>query len=293
MSHPTTRIVSSLAEMSQPYRSILCDLWGCLHNGKQAWPEAVEALRGFKAGGGKVVLLTNGPRPWTEVQKQLDRLGVPRDCYDAIASSGDAAQEAIAGGAVGRKVFHLGPEKDLPLFRTLPEATQVELVPLAQAEGIVCTGPFDDRTETPEDYRAMFLEARTRGLPFLCANPDIVVDLGETRIYCAGALAKAYEDEGGEVLWIGKPYPQVYDLARRRLGEVGGSLQETDILAIGDGIATDIRGAMQEGFDTLFVTGGLAAAEFGADPLAPDPAKVDAFLQDNLLSVTAAIPRLR
>jgi HAD superfamily hydrolase (TIGR01459 family) len=288
-----TRIVQSLAEMSQPYRSILCDLWGCLHNGHAAFPEAVAALRAFKAGGGKVVLLTNGPRPWTLVQEQIDALGVPRDCYDAIASSGDAAREAIANGAVGQKVYHLGPDRCAPLFEDLPGGGAVELVPLNQASGIVCTGLFDDSTETPEDYRAILLEARTRGLKLLCANPDLVVDRGETRIYCAGAIAKAYEDQGGEVLWLGKPYPQIYDLARRRLGEVGGSLQEADILAIGDGIATDIQGGMQEGFDTLFVTSGIAAPAFGPDRNAPDPQKLDAFLQGHQLSVTAAIPFLR
>ncbi|GHD99931.1 HAD family hydrolase [Defluviimonas sp. 20V17] len=288
-----TRIVQSLAEMSQPYRSILCDLWGCLHNGVAAYPAAVEALRGFRAGGGKVVLLTNGPRPWQMVREQIDALGVPRDCYDAIASSGDAAREAIAGGAVGPRIYHLGPDTCLPLFDNLPGGASVEPVPLNQASGIVCTGLFDDSTETPDDYRAILLEARTRGLKMLCANPDLVVERGEMRIYCAGAIAKAYEEAGGEVLWLGKPYPQIYDLARRRLGEVGGSLQEADILAIGDGIATDIQGAMQEGFDTLFVTSGIAAPAFGEDRNTPDPQKLDAFLQEHLLSVTAAIPYLR
>lgn len=288
-----TRIVQSLAEMSRPYRSILCDLWGCLHNGAAAYPAAVEALRDFKAGGGKVVLLTNGPRPWQLVQAQIDALGVPRDCYDAITSSGDCAQEAIAGGAVGRRVYHLGPDRCLPLFDSLPGGASVELVPLNRAEGVVCTGLRDDSTETPEDYRAELLEARTRGLKMLCANPDLVVDRGETRIYCAGAIAKAYEDAGGEVLWVGKPYPQIYDLARRRLGAAGGSIQDADILAIGDGIATDIQGGMQEGLDTLFVTSGIAAAQFGADRDAPDPAKVEAFLIAHQLSATAAIPFLR
>ena len=188
-----TRIVQSLAEISAPYDALFCDLWGCLHNGVAPFPEAVAALQGFRATGGKVVLLTNAPRPAPFVIATLERMGVPRDAYDLVVSSGDAAQDAMFAGAVGRKVWHLGPEKDAGFFEQIPAEWQgqaeIERVSFEEAEGIICTGPFDEISEVPEDYRARFLLAKGRGLPMLCANPDIVVDLGERRIYCAGALA--------------------------------------------------------------------------------------------------------
>lgn len=292
-----TELIPALSAIADRYDVVLCDLWGCLHNGKTAFAEAVAALRGFRERGGRVVLLTNAPRPNSAVIAQLDRLGVPQDGWDMVASSGDAAQEAILAGLVGRKVYHLGPEKDAILFTEIPpshaDAPPVERVPLAEAEGIVCTGPFDDLTETPEDYRATLLFAKAKGLPMICANPDIVVDLGDKRIYCAGAIARLFEDMGGEVHYFGKPYPPIYDLTRRRLAATGGALAGDRVLAIGDGITTDIAGGIAEGFDTLFVTGGLAAAEFGPDPDRPDPERLRRWLDDRLSSPTYAIGRLR
>ena len=192
-----TQLIPSLKEIASRYDAVFCDLWGCLHNGRAPFPAAVAALQGFRAQGGKVVLLTNAPRPSDQVVAQLDRLGVPRDAWDTVTSSGDAAQYALFTGAVGQKVWHLGPEKDHSFFDHPPEdladPVAIEKVPLEEAEGIVCTGPFDDLTETPEDYRAQFLYAKTRNLPMLCTNPDLVVDLGDKRIYCAGALAALYE----------------------------------------------------------------------------------------------------
>lgn len=276
-----TRLITTLAEISQPYDALLCDLWGCLHNGVEPFPAAVAALRQFRSDGGKVLLLTNAPRPSDDVIAGLDRLGVPRDAWDGVVSSGDAAQDAMLAGAVGRKVWHIGPDKDDGFFSRIPaqwaSAPTIERVPLDQAEGIVCTGPFDEQTEVPEDYRARFLMAKTLGLPMLCANPDVVVDLGETRIYCAGALAALYEEMGGEVLYFGKPHPPIYDMARRRLAAMGG-VDEGRILAVGDGINTDIAGAVGEGFDAVFVTGGLAADQFGPDINSPDFGLVRAWL---------------
>lgn len=270
-----TRIITSLADISATYDALFCDLWGCLHNGVAPFAEAVAALQGFRAGGGRVVLLTNAPRPARFVREGLDRMGVPRDAYDLIVSSGDAAQDAMFAGAVGRRVWHLGPEKDEGFFAEVPPEwrgqSEIVRVPLEEAEGIVCTGPFDELEEVPEDYRARFLLAKTRGLPMLCANPDMVVDMGERRIYCAGALAALYEEMGGEALYFGKPHPPIYDLARRRLGALGRGIDDSRILAIGDGINTDVAGAAGEGIDVLFVTGGLAADQFGPDPLAPSP----------------------
>ncbi|RWR51053.1 TIGR01459 family HAD-type hydrolase [Sinirhodobacter ferrireducens] len=291
-----TRIVQSLAEISAPYDALFCDLWGCLHNGVAAFPAAVAALQDFRAKGGRVVLLTNAPRPAKYVIATLDRLGVPRDAWDLVVSSGDAAQDAMFAGAVGRKLWHLGPAKDNGFFEEVPEAWQgqpgVTRVPLEEAEGIVCTGPFDELNEVPEDYRPRFLLAKTRGLPLLCANPDIVVDMGETRIYCAGALAALYEEMGGEALYFGKPHPPVYDLARRRLAALGVA-EDARILAIGDGVNTDVAGAAGEGIDALFVTGGLAADQFGPDVEAPDAELLDTWLAARQQAPQFAIGHLR
>jgi HAD superfamily hydrolase (TIGR01459 family) len=288
-----TRIIGSLAEISASYDALFCDLWGCLHNGRQPYAAAVAALQAFRAQGGKVCLMTNAPRPNRYVIEQLDRMGVPRDAWDLVVSSGDAAQEAMLSGAVGRKVWHIGLEKDHGFFTDIPpefaDAAPVERVDLDQAEGIVASGPFDEETETPEDYRGRFLLARERGLPMLCANPDIVVDLGDSRIYCAGALAEFYESLGGKAFYFGKPHPPIYDRARR-LMDLDDSAR---ILAVGDGIATDVRGAAQEGIDALFVTGGLAAEAFGADVENPDPQALSDWLSVQQLEPRYAIGRLR
>jgi len=291
-----TRILSSLSEIGADYDALLCDLWGCLHNGIAPYPAAVAALQAFRAGGGKVVLLTNAPRPNADVIQQLDRMGVPRDAWDAGVSSGDAAQDAMFAGAVGRKVFFIGADKDLNFFNEIPpewsDAPAIERVPLDEAEGIVCTGLFDDLTETPEDYRGRLLLAKTRGLKLLCANPDIVVDMGDQRIYCAGALAQLYTEMGGESLYFGKPHPPIYDLARRRLADLG-STDSPRLLAIGDGIRTDVEGGLGEGIDTVFITGGLAAEAFGNDVENPESAALDGWLEAQQLVPQYAIGRLR
>ncbi len=288
-----TRIIRSLSEIALNYDVLYCDLWGCLHNGAAPYPAAVAALRAFREGGGQVVLMTNAPRPSQYVIAQLDRIGTPRDCYDIVVSSGDASQDAIFSGAAGRKVWHLGPPKDDGLFTDIPpewaDAPAIERVPLEDAEGIVCTGPFDEDTEVPADYHARFLLAKTRGLPMICANPDIVVDLGARRIYCAGALAAYYEDMGGPVSYFGKPHPPIYDRARRLLN-LG---DDARILAIGDGILTDVPGAAGEGIDALFVTGGLAHDQFGPDVENPDPEMLDAWLRERQQDPQYSIGRLR
>lgn len=288
-----TQIISSLAEVALNYDVLFCDLWGCLHNGVEAYPAAVAALRDFRTGGGRVVLLTNAPRPWRYVVDQLDRMAVPRDAWDVVVSSGDAAQDAMFAGAVGRKVWAVMMAKDEGFFSDIPpewqDAEPIQRVALDEAEGIVCTGLFDEVNETPEDYRAPLMLARERGLKLLCANPDVVVDLGETRLYCAGALAEFYESLGGTSLYFGKPHPPIYDLARRRLG-LG---DDARILAVGDGIATDIPGAAGEGIDALFVTGGLAFDQFGDDVENPLQEKLDEWLAMRGHAPRYSIGRLR
>jgi len=296
-----TEIIRRLSDTGTRYRALFCDLWGCVHNGKAAFPEAVAALQGFRAAGGTVILVTNAPRPKTSVMRQLDKLGVPTDAWDDIATSGDAAQYALLTGAVGRRVHHIGPSpKDDAFFTEFAEDLEpvrtanppIERVDLDQAEGIVCTGPNDEFNDRPEDYRAAFLYAKTRGLKLLCANPDLVVDYGETRIYCAGALAQFFDQMGGESLYFGKPHPPIYDLARRRLTMIDAGISDADVLCVGDGVGTDILGGEQEGLDTLFLTEGLQAGEFGP-PDRLDPARLEAFLSDKGRNPTLSMGFLR
>jgi len=291
-----TRIVESLEQIAAPYDVLYCDLWGCLHDGLRLYPDAVDALVAFRKRGGAVVLMTNAPRTHHAVGRRLDRMGLPADAWDVIVSSGDATQEAMLMGAAGQRLWHLGPDKDDDLFTETPawlaDRPTIERVPLEAAEGIVCTGPFDEFTDRPEDYRARFLLAKVRDLPLLNANPDLVVDLGDRRIPCAGALAALYAEMGGRVLSFGKPHPPIYDLARRRLADRGISYDNDQVLAIGDGILTDIAGARSEGIDALFVTGGLEAQRFGPDPARPDPARLEAWLAEVSEAPRHAIGRL-
>lgn len=291
-----TQVISNLAEIWAPYDVLYCDLWGCLHDGKALFPPAVAALQGFRRKGGAVVLLTNAPRTRHAVKRRLDAMGLPADAYDAIAASGDATQEALLTGAAGRRIWHLGRDKDDDLFNEIPawlrDQPPIERVSLDEAEGILCTGPFDEFHETPEEYRARFLLAKTLGLPMLCANPDLVVDFGTRRIPCAGALAELYAQMGGEVLNFGKPHPPVYDFARRQLAERGIICDHDSILAIGDGVRTDIAGARAEGVDALFVTGGLEAHRFGVHSAQPDAALLADWLAAEGLQPRFAIGRL-
>ncbi len=275
-----TRIVNALSEISDRYDVVFCDLWGCLHNGREPFPSAVEALRSFKARGGTVLLLTNAPRPRAEVAGQLDRIGVPDDCWDVIVTSGDAARAAMFEGAVGSKVWFIGYEHDLAVFEPLhiiDKPVDVQRVALDQAEGIVCCGPEDPYAD-PSVYRPQFLYAKQKGMKLLCFNPDIVVDFGDRRQWCAGALAELYTEMGGQSLYFGKPHPPIYDLAHRRLAALGKDFPNARILAIGDGIRTDVAGAMGEDIDALFVTGGLAAEDTGTVEQ-PDPDKLTDYLE--------------
>ncbi len=293
------QILTRLSEILPRYDALFCDLWGCLHNGVAAYPAAVAALRAFRGKGGVVTLLTNAPRPKADVEAQLARLGVPADTWDDISTSGDATRIALYRGMIGEKVHHIGPDKDLGLFTPPPEVEKpavIRRVSLDKAEGIICTGLVDDLNETPEDYRPTLLMARQLGLKMLCANPDIVVHYGNRELWCAGALARVYREMGGEVLYFGKPYPPVYQLALNRLDALGHNIPEAGILAIGDGLDTDIRGGMGEGYDTLFITGGLEAEGTATPPPPdgnPDPERLTALLQAANLSPTFAMGYLR
>ncbi|WOI56453.1 TIGR01459 family HAD-type hydrolase [Palleronia sp. LCG004] len=289
-----TRIIEALEEISDEYDALFCDLWGCVHDGIAALPEAVEALRAYRARGGSVVLLTNAPRPRASVALQIEALGVPDDAWDTIATSGDAARDAMFRGAVGSRIYFMGEERDHVFFEpiaTVEDPVAIERVPLGEAEGIVVTGPFDP-SEPPEAVRPQLLSAKARGLKLLSANPDIVVDKGDKREFCGGAIAELYKSMGGEVLSFGKPHPPVYDLARRRLAEFGDPVPDERILAIGDGIATDVLGGALEGLDVLFVSGGLALKETATERQ-PEPEALDRFLDTQRANPEFTIGKLR
>jgi len=289
-----TRIISALADISDRYDALFCDLWGCVHNGIAPFPAAVAALQTFRAKGGIVVLLTNAPRPRASVQRQLEQMGLPADSWDVIASSGDSARAAMLRGAVGQKVYFIGEDHDQSFFAPMDmvtDALDIHQVPLDQADGIVCTGPFDPFAD-PAVMRPDFLLAKTRGLKLLCANPDIVVDRGESREWCAGALAALYTEMGGESLYFGKPHPPVYDLARRRLSQLGKDISDDRILAVGDGIFTDVQGGVGENIDTLFITGGLARDDTGTTDQ-PDADRLTTFLDASATHPSYAIGYLR
>jgi HAD superfamily hydrolase (TIGR01459 family) len=248
---------------------VLSDIWGVVHNGLVAFPEACEALHRFRDQGGAVILITNAPRPADSVQRQLRRLGVADETYDAIVSSGDLTRHYVADRA-GQKVFWLGPERDSSIYRGLDAV----LAPLEQADYIVCTGLFDDETESADDYRAMMMQAHARRLPLICANPDIVVERGDRLVYCAGAIAELYRQLGGEVIFYGKPHRPIYQRAMALAAERHGHTTPLNrVLAIGDSVRTDLAGARDFGIDCLFVTRGIHAEDFeGLDQL--DPAAV-------------------
>jgi len=289
-----TQIVNALSDISAQYDALFVDLWGCVHNGVRAFDAANKALIEYRAGGGIVVLVTNSPRPRAQVEQQLADFGVARDAWDSIASSGDSARSALFLGAVGQKIYFIGTDAELPFFEPLKlidDPIQISHVPIEEAEGIVCTGlPTADGT--PDDVRAPLLYAKQKGLKLLCANPDIIVDRGDKREWCAGAVAQAYTEIGGTSLYFGKPHAPIYDLARRRLSVIRPNIPDDRILAIGDGITTDIQGAIGEGIDSLFITGGLAAKET-ATVTQPDPEKLSQYVLEKQLDPTFSIGFLR
>jgi HAD superfamily hydrolase (TIGR01459 family) len=260
------RFVEHLRDLVDGVDVILSDIWGVVHNGVESFPEACEALHRFRSGGGTVILITNAPRPADSVQRQLRKLGVADDTYDAIVSSGDLTRHFVAERA-GQSVFWLGPERDNSIYRGLDPV----LTPLQQADYIVCTGPFDDEVETAEDYRAMMGEARNRNLTLVCANPDIVVERGDRLVICAGAIAELYREMGGEVIFYGKPHRPIYERAMQLATERRGVATPLKrVLAIGDSVRTDLTGAQAFGIDCLFVMRGIHAGEFeGIETLEP------------------------
>ncbi len=254
------KIIERFAPLAETYDVLLCDVWGVVHNGVAAFAPACEALMRFRADGGTVILITNAPRPGAWVQKFLDRLGVPRDAYDAITSSGDVTR-GIVESRMRERVFHLGPERDAAIFAGL----DISYAPIETADYVVCTGLFDDTRETPESYRELLASLRARSLFMVCANPDIVVERGDELVYCAGALADAYAALGGGVLYCGKPHSPIYEAALGKAAAFrGGDVPPLKrVLAIGDSVRTDLKGAVAFGIDCLFVISGIHADDLG------------------------------
>jgi HAD superfamily hydrolase (TIGR01459 family) len=238
------------------YDVVLCDIWGVVHDGVTAFADACDALARFRREGGTVILVTNAPRPAEWVGRQLDRLRVPADAYDGVASSGDVTRAEVA--ARRGAVFHIGPERDLSIFHGL----DLRFATVDTADYVVCSGLFDDTIETPGDYRALIERMRKRELFMVCANPDLVVKRGDTLIYCAGSIADLYREHGGEVLYAGKPHRPIYEAALAAAARARGvPALPSRTLAIGDSLRTDITGAIAMGFDGMFVIGGIHAEE--------------------------------
>lgn len=279
--------IASLEEITGRYTAILSDVWGVLHNGVRCFQPAADALEAARSRGNAVVMITNSPRPHQGVEAQFDTLGVPAGAWDRVVTSGDVTRKLVAAGP--RRIFHVGSERDLSFY----DGLEVELVEEFEANAVVCTGLFDDETENPDDYREMLMRLRARNLPFVCANPDIVVERGEKIIWCAGALARDYALMGGRTEVAGKPHLPIYEAAMRAASEVvGREVRRDEVLAIGDGMLTDIKGAADYGIDVLYISGGVHAADYG-HPDEPDPAKLEAFLNRHAYRPVATMPKLR
>ncbi len=275
--------LSGLSAIADDYDAILCDVWGVLHDGINAHRGATDALARYRAHG-TVILMTNAPRPSDVVRHHLTELGAGEDAYDGILSSGDVVMRSLAQNGA-RKIKHIGADRDLGLYSDA--MTLVDDV--AEADAVVIAGLRDDTVETPDDYRDEMAAIAASGTPVLCANPDIVVERGEELVWCAGALGQLVEAAGREVIWIGKPFAPAYDAARERIAEHRPNAKR--ILVIGDGLPTDIRGAANEGYDALFLTDGIHAAEVGGTGT-PDPDMVAERLARDGLDARYFAPRL-
>ncbi len=253
-------LIQNFSTLAPDYDVLLCDVWGVMHNGVAAFPPACDALMRARARGAAVVFITNAPRPSEVVMRQLEKLHVPRETYDAIVSSGDVTRGVMEARA-GQSFFHLGPERDRTIFSGL----KARFAPLESADYVVCSGLVDDDVDKPDDYRARLETMLARKLFMVCGNPDVVVERGDKLVYCAGSIADLYATMGGEVLYAGKPYRPIYEMALAKAALAAGRKAPLKrVLAIGDSVRTDLAGAHAIGVDFLFVTSGIHAGELGA-----------------------------
>lgn len=282
-----TEVLESLDAISDRYDAYLCDVWGVIHNGRAHFPAAASALRRARARGKIVILISNVPKPRDPIPAQLDALGFPRDAWDAIVTSGDAIRAELAARAPG-PMYKIGPPRDAVLWEGLGLAQ----APIEDAAFVAISGLNRD-DETPEHYAELLQKARERNLQMLCANPDIVVRVGDRLVWCAGAVARDYEALGGRVVMGGKPFAPIYDLACRELKRIAGpEVTRSRILCIGDGIPTDIAGANAQGFDSLFIASGMHGEGLSTNG-ALDPAKVEAALREENASATFVMRELK
>ncbi len=250
-------LISGLSDLVDRYDVILSDVWGVIHNGRESFPGACSALAQWGQASGPVVLISNAPRPAHAVMPQLDDLRVPRPTWQDFVTSGDATRVLLGQRAPG-PAWAIGPDRDVSLY----EGLDLTFAGPEDSAFISVTGPYDDEVDSPEDYRDRFKIALARDLPMICANPDIVVQRGDKLIYCGGALAQLFEQMGGRVLMAGKPHAPIYDLSLSKAEHhLGRKLDRSRVLCIGDGIATDVRGANQQGLDVLFIASGIHGAE--------------------------------
>jgi HAD superfamily hydrolase (TIGR01459 family) len=251
--------VEGLQPLAERYDLILCDVWGVLHNGVKAYEAASDALTRFRAKGGQVVLVSNAPRPGASVGTQLDGFQVPRSAYDAIVTSGDLTRLAIQE-RIDKVVHHIGPPRDMPIYNGI----DVRFGSIDEADYVVCSGFDNDEEETVEDYRPQLEAMRRHNLLMVCANPDLVVERGHMILPCAGTIALAYEEMGGEVFYAGKPHRPVYRRALAVASDLAGDpIPKERVLAVGDAIRTDIAGAVGFGIDALMIARGIHAEELG------------------------------
>jgi HAD superfamily hydrolase (TIGR01459 family) len=280
---------TGLAELAPDYDAILCDVWGVIHNGREAFPAACAALARYREERGPVVLISNAPRPSKALYTQLDGVGAPREAWSAFVTSGDATRALLAERTPG-PVWKLGPSRDDPLYAGL----DLEFADAIEDAVFICaTGPFDEENETPEDYRARLELALELGLEFICANPDRMVQKGDRLVLCAGAIADLYAGMGGKVTMAGKPHEPIY---RRSLEEaalqLGRPLDHARVLCIGDGVSTDVLGAQRQGLDCLFLWSGVHAADLMDGAAAASAERAAAFLAKHEVLAKYAMPEL-
>jgi len=283
----STAIITSARDLLARYPVLFCDVWGVLHDGVREYAAAGDALERYRAAGGIVVLVSNAPYPAATVAGVLDEKQVRRSAWDVIASSGDLSRLYLADRGY-KSVHHIGPPRGLPLF----DGLDVRLVDLGDADAIVCTGLVQDRTETADGYRPILEQALARGLPLVCANPDLIVEVGGELLPCAGAVGVVYEAIGGQVYWAGKPHPPAYELAMAMAARISGrDITPAEVLAIGDAAATDLAGAGAAGIDALFIAGGIHRAEvMGLQAI--DAAALEALFRRSDVMAVAAAPAL-
>ena len=288
----TIQRLTGIAELAPRYDGFILDLWGVVHDGTKPLPGAVACMRRLIEGGKRVTLLSNAPRRAEDVVRRIEQIGGPRDCYNHVMSSGEETWQYLRRrddpfyAALGRRCLHICSERDLEIR----DGLELDWVEDAEAADFVLnTGPagWDD---TIDDYAPLMRRCLARRLPMVCANPDLVVMHGDRLALCAGALAQWYQERGGQVRWHGKPHPSVYDSCLSLI-EIR---DRSRILAVGDSLRTDIAGAAAAGIDSLFVVGGIHAAEFGmSGGQEPDLVRVEQALAPFARPPVAIMTRLR